>query len=922
MESPSYNRLEKNRSFLNHLFNILTTQILPGVIVSMQSIIKNLVTSAAPSAKEDEGDERLTTEELVQYSIQASGAYAFDASGGNTRQMFWSDTFNSPLQATHKPTTAHEVSFMNSNGKSISTSRIVSGRQQCFVSNMHGFDVFTTQATKDALRDATEKMMITKPGGQKVSSTNHWKTVETFFDSIPLLEIDDDSDAGQGRFARYVQVMSALKDAIRKAIYEHYEPGKDPRMLTPYFVGLEDAREEIMMLKADLRHAQNLLQQSVGQTKEDVVAAYKALGEAEQLELRQYFSKEVSFRYPHTPPIGSTRHYGENRPFDREFMKIKVEEITSPSKTGPPLSHQPAKSKVSKWVGGFKSAKSAAKVQRVEEELAQARQERDNLMYKVNKMEQNVERMVKQRTKKTEDALFAVSKHLKKVNKLMGKVKKLNTENTEMKEDHQIDLNELVSLTDHLAKRANLADTAMERLETLENAQNSLIGRLCELLRVRKTNALGLENMIVHAVEKLLVDQGQASPDGRSQTLGGGRNMGGGGRNMGGSVVGQNTGHALQTGAKKAFSNRFKFAVKKSNALRKVNMMFQSKVKPAKQESPAVKALQAYLRASTQMNNNMPFFNILKSEPIPMNIGVANDRKVAKIIANFYHDKIRSNLNFDNLGREHISMPAFLKTFFIRRCGEKAMAVKQLQLVCACTTHNRATNKRFELFSMLLGLEKKDVEVYTPLAASYFLHLLYETCNVMVKRPVEYVFTVEEGCEHIKELLADGVSKKTFLSRKSASEVASRMGMGAGESQTMLTFLSKTGKWQIDEFLFVMMDKWYKAYKHRKNQSQSLFERADDNGDGILSLQEFKAIVKEVEPTTSEFDVVSLYDLISGEDGVIDKEEFSIGMDLVHAQVVRTLRLQRLRNNFRDESQRKTHSKRKKSPAWHSKGER
>ena len=223
---------------------------------------------------------------------------------------------------------------------------------------------------------------------------------------------------------------------------------------------------------------------------------------------------------------------------------------------------------------------------------------------------------------------------------------------------------------------------------------------------------------------------------------------------------------------------------------------------------------------------------------------------------------------------------------------------------------------------MLLGLEKKDVEVYTPLAASYFLHLLYETCNVMVKRPVEYVFTVEEGCEHIKELLADGVSKKTFLSRKSASEVASRMGMGAGESQTMLTFLSKTGKWQIDEFLFVMMDKWYKAYKHRKNQSQSLFERADDNGDGILSLQEFKAIVKEVEPTTSEFDVVSLYDLISGEDGVIDKEEFSIGMDLVHAQVVRTLRLQRLRNNFRDESQRKTHSKRKKSPAWHSKGER
>ena len=96
------------------------------------------------------------------------------------------------------------------------------------------------------------------------------------------------------------------------------------------------------------------------------------------------------------------------------------------------------------------------------------------------------------------------------------------------------------------------------------------------------------------------------------------------------------------------------------------------------------------------------------------------------------------------------------------------MAVKQLQRFMY-TMNNRGVSKRFELFSLLLGLEKKDVETYTPLTASYFLHLLYETCNVLIKRPKNYSYTVEEGCEHIKDILADGVSSKTFLSRNSAT---------------------------------------------------------------------------------------------------------------------------------------------------------
>ena len=98
------------------------------------------------------------------------------------------------------------------------------------------------------------------------------------------------------------------------------------------------------------------------------------------------------------------------------------------------------------------------------------------------------------------------------------------------------------------------------------------------------------------------------------------------------------------------------------------------------------------------------------------------------------------------------------------------------------------------------------------------------------------------------------------------------------KKRTIYYHTCKVRKWQVDMYL------WNNGTMNidKGNPNQALFKRADDNGDGILSLQEFKTIVQEVEPTTSDFDIISLYDLISGEDGVIDKEEFAIGMDFMH----------------------------------------
>ena len=90
--------------------------------------------------------------------------------------------------------------------------------------------------------------------------------------------------------------------------------------------------------------------------------------------------------------------------------------------------------------------------------------------------------------------------------------------------------------------------------------------------------------------------------------------------------------------------------------------------------------------------------------------------------------------------------------------------------------------------------------------------------------------------------------------------------------------------------LFLRLDQHLISYNIIRNEQ--LFDRADTNGDGILSIQEFKDIVLIAEPDVQEVDILALYDFISGVDGTIDKEEFATGMHLVHAQIVKNLRNQ------------------------------
>ena len=270
---------------------------------------------------------------LEQLCAKASSAYA-DLGNSPDGLPFGNNTLRSPLRTsasrTHSIAKRSEgsntVSFMNTEQNGIPIDQIVSGKRHMYVSNVFGFEVFTTAESKNKVEElASELIDIDNCSTQDIHGM--WNVVQMFFNSIPLIYFDSNNTGGRARFSRYVQTMETFKNIIRKIVFQNYKFGQtDSRRLTPYFVACRIAENNIKELQKEVEVLENKLHQSVGTSKEEIIAALKSLPEEEQTSLQQYFAKAITFQYPVTPTIGSTRHYGQNRPFDKDFNQIALDE--------------------------------------------------------------------------------------------------------------------------------------------------------------------------------------------------------------------------------------------------------------------------------------------------------------------------------------------------------------------------------------------------------------------------------------------------------------------------------------------------------------------------------------------------------------------------------------------------------------------
>ena len=73
---------------------------------------------------------------------------------------------------------------MDKNHEGISVKQIVSGRQHMYVSNLIGFEVFTTKESKEALDAAADRILNIEHDVDGNNINKMWEVIQAFFNII------------------------------------------------------------------------------------------------------------------------------------------------------------------------------------------------------------------------------------------------------------------------------------------------------------------------------------------------------------------------------------------------------------------------------------------------------------------------------------------------------------------------------------------------------------------------------------------------------------------------------------------------------------------------------------------------------------------------------------------------------------------
>ena len=569
------------------------------------------------------------------------------------------------INSNNNNNNAETISFMDKNHNGISVKRIVSGRQHMYVSNLMGFEVFTTKENKDELDKAAYSLINIEQEPDIENVSKMWEIIQKFFNSIPLIHFDTDNLDGRARFARYVQTMETLKEIIRKMVFENYKPGiDDTNKLTPYFLACRIAENDIKHLENEIEALESKLQQSVGTTKEEIINAFKNIGVEEQAGLRQYFVKDGTFAYPKTPPINTTRHYGENRPFDKEFNNMVVEEDRRKAEMARRPNNIVVKQDASKgsakaaarWMGGLKVLKAKDEMLYLQNEMEDLQLQYTELQTKYDESQRQL-KLAKREAAATKSKLQRASKNVtgNRINLLKSNIKSAAViGKVILTKDEHVSLTETANQF-ALVEKEN--ENLTSRIEMLEKNQDDFITQLSELLNVKYSRSVEIEDAIIQQIQTLLGSHEnlriQVKELELNATTRGSINSD---ATIRGSITSDRNGTTNNTTSNKktprVLRNLLQKAMLTTMKRNKAIKMFQ--ISPS--QSKAIKEKRHYEKASKDYINNhdlvvttnTPFYNIVKSLPGGITSGISNDRKIARLISNIYADKIVSSLYIYN----------------------------------------------------------------------------------------------------------------------------------------------------------------------------------------------------------------------------------------------------------------------------------
>ena len=723
-----------------------------------------------------------------------------------------------------------------------SRKRVAVGRKRCYISNVASFEAFSTTEAEIDVRRAVDNLMTTVRQDQiKTGGPTHkgelWKTIEAFFDAIPFVGLEG-GEKGQEQFTQYIRCMASIRQAIRAAMYDNYDPDVDHRTLIPNFSALDLARETIHTLEVGLKEAEKAVVNSVVATKTDVIMAFKKLKPKDREDLRVYLEKREDFKSPKDPKFSPYRKYSENKRkgIPRKFMGGNQNGAAA------------------KWLLGgggimnkIKNSKLETKMQSQHIEIRRLQGELIASKIELEELHQNSESQGKHTLMEELCSVLGIddtdSVH---ADAIIGRVKRMRRKNI----DGALNLFEQQGTTP-LYK---------------ENMK-----KLVEILDITTFESGSVEDEIILAVESLKrkVDDYDEEHDSN----------------------GNNTNSNTENDGKPRRKFKLKSIgamIKRMNATEKTMLHARSiterkaKLQQRKgAQKASKKEVKRFMKGNGNVSNDVSLCSLLHGMTVVAGKTVPSGINVNNTLAAIYEAKIAADTRADKTGKQRLSLAQYLRTFLVHQYGVKKLAMKHMLGIIKAIKKHRKSVPRLDLFARLVGMEEKDEHEYSSLAADYFLVVIIELFrSLSIKK-----LSDDDGLD-IVGMMRDGITKKKLLTNSEISSALQNVDMGRGDRQKIMKHIQKGKSWDVDQFLTQVMDCWYESHHARLMKTEQVFFDSDENGDGELTLDEFTVAVKVLEPHCPDYDIVELYDRIAGDDGVIDAEEFAQGVTLLHSHMI------------------------------------
>ena len=220
------------------------------------------------------------------------------------------------------------------------------------------------------------------------------------------------------------------------------------------------------------------------------------------------------------------------------------------------------------------------------------------------------------------------------------------------------------------------------------------------------------------------------------------------------------------------------------------------------------------------------------------------------LLGQIFIEKMGADVADDTAGTRRQGMAEFVYDFFLFKFGLRSFAELHLAALLAAVEREAAASPRVRLFGCFCHSDKCPV---LPDDSQHFF--MYALTRLHAANDGLQPSELKEGVTRVKPKVAAQVAREVLAEALPGLDEAALRACDA-RVEGMVTDDGGTGSASrsvdLDELLTYLVELWSESYEANVEEMKALWQRADENGDGVLSFSEFSAMIKSYQPETLE----------------------------------------------------------------------